>query len=124
MKRRFLFNFFLLLCSLSFVFAQERTIKGQVVDSNGFPLQEVFISVQGAENSVLSDENGNYSIQAKEGDVIVFDYIGFAKKTEKVGKSTKAMNVTLVNSNIQELSEVVTTGITSTDKRLFTGASD
>ncbi|MCT7904913.1 Outer membrane cobalamin receptor protein [Candidatus Ornithobacterium hominis] len=124
MKRRFLFNLFLLLCSLSFVFAQERTIKGQVVDSNGFPLQEVFISVQGTENSVLSDENGNYSIQAKEGDVIVFDYIGFAKKTEKVGKSTKAMNVTLVNSNIQELSEVVTTGITSTDKRLFTGASD
>lgn len=124
MRRKILFYCVVLFSSIQFLSAQEKVVTGRVVDGNGFPLMEAFVSVQGTEVTTETDENGNYSIKANVGDILVFDYIGFGKKTKKVGASTKVMNITLKNNNVQELSELVTTGITSTDKRLFTGASD
>ena len=52
------------------VFAQT---KGTVNDANGFPESDVEVSVKGTEKIAYTDENGNFNIDAKVGDVLVID---------------------------------------------------
>lgn len=109
-------------CAVSILQAQEKQITGKVVDDGGLPLFDAYVYVQGSEKGVYTDEKGLYKIQAKPGDELVVDYIGFKKESKKIGASTTVLNFKL-KSGVQ-LEEVVTTGITTIDKRLFTGAAD
>ncbi|MDC0593621.1 SusC/RagA family TonB-linked outer membrane protein, partial [Flavobacteriaceae bacterium] len=68
------------------------------------------VIVEGTSNGVTTDFDGNYSITASVGDVLVFSYVGFETKTVTVGKDT-TINILLNSSN--ELEEVVVTGITT-----------
>ena len=49
------------------------TVKGVVSDELG-PIYDAEVQVQGNSNSVKTDFDGNYSIQAKEGDTLIFSY--------------------------------------------------
>lgn len=124
MRSKFFVSLLIFFGCIHILSAQEKTITGTVVDDNGFPLFDAFVSVKGSEKSATTDQDGAYTIKAMVGDVLEFDYVGFAKKTEVVKANTSVINVALANTNVQKLSDVVTTGITTTDKRLFTGASD
>lgn len=58
-------------------FAQERTVTGRVTSSDdNKPLAGVTVSVRGTTQSAQTDNNGNFSIVAKPGDVLVFSYSG------------------------------------------------
>lgn len=113
----------LLLFVLQFSFAQEKAVKGVVKDEQGFPLPGVTILVKGEKSKgTQTDFDGNYSISVSQGKTLVFSYVGMKTVEKKVGASS-VINVEL-KTDAQELSAVVVTGITTTDKRLFTGASD
>ena len=89
--------------------AQVKTVKGLVSDQNGLPLPGVSILIQGTKTVSQSDFDGVYTIQASEGDVLVFSYIGIKTQTAVVGASA-TLNVVL-SQDTQNLNEVVVTAL-------------
>lgn len=97
-------------------FAQTRTITGVVSDDTG-PLPGVSVLKKGTTSGVETDFNGNYSIEAQAGDILVFSYVGMETAEKLVGASNQ-INVTLTSGNV--LDEVVVTafGIKKEEKSL------
>ena len=69
------------------------TVKGVVSDELG-PIADANVQVQGNPNSVKTDFDGNYSIQAKKGDTLIVSYSTIAFKKVKV-ENYNIINVTL-----------------------------
>lgn len=107
------------LISLS-MYAQEKTVNGTVHDANEVPLPGVNILIQGTSKGTQSDFDGNFSIQASEGDVLVFSYIGTKTVEKKIGKDD--FNSTVMESDSSDLDEVVVVGYGSVKKSDLTGA--
>ncbi|MBC9796369.1 SusC/RagA family TonB-linked outer membrane protein [Sinomicrobium weinanense] len=104
-------TFFVLSLTLlvQFIFAQEKTVTGTVVDQNGMPLPGVNVLVKGSTNGAQTDFDGNYSVQANVGDVLVFSYIG-QKTEERTVAASGTMDITLIQ-DAEALDEVVVTGL-------------
>ena len=118
MRQKYLFSLLVFFISASqLLFAQEGTITGIVTDNAGTGLPGVNLLVKGTNNGTATDFDGNYSITASQGDVLVLSFIGFA--TKEVTISGSIVNVTL-NEDSNELDEVVVTafGITKSTKEL------
>ena len=79
-------------------FSQQLTITGNVADDNSLALPGATVLVEGTSNGVTTDFDGNYSIVANVGDVLVFSYVGFDTQTVTVGRDTK-INILLNSSN-------------------------
>ncbi|MEH6681635.1 MAG: SusC/RagA family TonB-linked outer membrane protein [Sediminicola sp.] len=96
----------------------QRTITGSVVDVNGVPMLGVNVMVEGSNNGVSSDFDGNFSIQAQTGDVLSFTYVGFIQKTVTVGASDYYQ--VELEEDVSLLDEVVVTalGIKREEKKL------
>src|SRR5680860_1553488 len=90
-------------------FAQEKSVTGTVTDQDGLPLPGVNILVQGTTNGTQTDFDWNYSIEASEGDELLFTYIGQADMAETVGASD-TVNVQM-QEDAQALDEVVVTAL-------------
>ncbi|MCM5662785.1 SusC/RagA family TonB-linked outer membrane protein [Galbibacter mesophilus] len=103
-----------LLLYCGFAFAQ--SVSGRVSDGQGTPLPGVTIQVDGTSKGTTTDFDGNYTLAAAEGDVLVFTYIGMKAITKTVGAST-VINVSMVE-DAQSLDEVVVTALgISRDKK-------
>ena len=93
----------------------DEKITGQVTADKGEGLVGVSILVKGTSRGTVTDINGKFSIDAKEGDVLVFSFVGFAKQEIKV-KDKEPINVTL-KDDISQLGEIVVIGSRSTVAR-------
>ena len=68
------------------VLAQDRAISGVVLaDDDGTPLEGVTVTNQRSKKTTTTNSVGSYTIQASKGDVIVFTYVGFARREVIVG---------------------------------------
>jgi len=92
----------------------ERMITGVVVDNANLPLPGVTVLVRGTSNGTQTDYDGKFSIKAKKGETLVFQYIGMLTQTFKVDNSTY-FNIALVEDS-QTLSEVIVEGYRTTSK--------
>jgi TonB-linked SusC/RagA family outer membrane protein len=101
-------------------FSQQVTITGSVADDSSLALPGATVIVEGTSNGVTTDFDGNYSITASVGDVLVFSYVGFETKTVTVGRDTN-INILLNTSN--QLDEVVVTGITTRNLKRSTSST-
>jgi len=111
------FLFFLGVLFTTTAFSQ---ITGTVTDdSNGETLIGVNIIIQGTSNGTVTDFDGNYSIDANAGDVLVFSYTGYTEQQLTVGAST-VMDVVMAAGSL--LDEVVVVGYGSQKKATVTGA--
>jgi len=98
-------NLFLLMFSvLSISMGLAQTITGKVEDSQG-PLAGVSILVKNTTIGVITDFNGNYTIDADVGKTLVYSYIGY-KSVEIQVSNQNIINVTL-EEDAQNLDEVV-----------------
>ena len=88
---------------------QSRTITGTVVSqADGETLPGVTVLVKGTNNGTITDIDGKYSIEANDGDVLVFSSIGYLSQEVVVGGQS-VINVTLAE-DVQSLEEVVVIG--------------
>lgn len=87
---------------------QAKQITGQVVDAQNEPLIGVSIQVKGTTTGTVTDFDGNYSIQAATGNVLVFSYIGYTAQEVAVGNQAR-INVKLLDDALA-LEEVVVVG--------------
>ncbi len=99
----------LLALIVQITFAQEKTVTGTVADESGLPLPGVNIIIKGTSTGVQSDFDGNYSIDASQGDVLVFSFIGLQTAEYPVG-SSNVIDVTL-QGDAAQLEEVVVTAL-------------
>lgn len=88
-------------------FAQERTITGTVVDEDGLPLPGVTVLIQGTNTGTQTDFDGNYSIPATQGDVLVYSFVGM-QTAEYTVANNDTIDVTLTTDSAQLDAVVVT----------------
>ena len=76
MKKRFYLFFILCLITLS-GFAQEIKVTGVVTEaSTNEPMPGVTVQVKGTTNGTITNLDGQYTIQTKMNDILVFSTIG------------------------------------------------
>lgn len=119
MRKGFLTGLFLVFTGLQFVYAQQ-TITGMVTDENDGPVPGVNILLKGTTTGTQTDFDGNYTIEASEGDVLSFSYLGYATQDITVGNQT-SINIKL-QTDQQQLDEVIVIGYGTVKKKDVTGA--
>lgn len=112
------FTFWGLLCHTT-TFAQSREITGKVMaatDSSWLP--GVSIRIAGSQSGTLTNENGEFKIQARQGQTLVFSFVGFLDQSVKVPASGD-LNIKLDQDELS-LNEVVITagGLTAQRREL------
>jgi TonB-linked SusC/RagA family outer membrane protein len=100
---RFLVLLFALISQLAL--SQEKTISGIVSDASGLPLPGVNVVVKGTTKGVQTDFDGKFKIKAKEGETLVFSFLGMRTIEKSAGAN---MNVKLSDDSVS-ISEVVVT---------------
>ena len=100
------------------MYGQQKTVTGIITDSSGLPLPGASVLVKETNVGAQSDFDGNYSIKAKKGDVLVFSYIGY-KSQEVIVAIEKRINVSL-SEEANKLDEIVITGYGSQTRATLT----
>ena len=108
----------LFLC-IGMAFAQGK-ISGTVISQDdGMPVIGASVLVQGTKTGTVTDIDGNFTLDDVEGKKLVISYVGMESQTVT---ARNGMKVTL-KADSHSLQEVVVTGMTVQDKRLFSGAT-
>jgi len=119
MRKLLLLVFFL--CCAAFIHAQQKVITGTVTGvDDGMTIVGATVQIKGTTIGVTTNLDGNYSISANEGDILIFRFVGMMAREEVVGASN-VINVVLELDNVG-LDEVVVIGYGSAIKRELTGA--
>jgi iron complex outermembrane receptor protein len=99
---------------------EARTYSGHVTDDEGFALPGVYVMLQGKNEGTVTDAQGDFSITAREGEALVFSFIGYLDEVVTLTQETK-INVKMIQ-DITALDEVVVIGYGVTTKKDLTGA--
>ena len=81
--------------------------KGVNSDDQGLPLPGATVLIEGTTTGVTTDFDGNYSIMATDGDVLVISYVGYQSQSLIVGQDN--MSVTLIAGT--QLDEIVVSAL-------------
>lgn len=108
----------MLLFGTAWVSAQ--TVKGTITDEEGFGLVGATILVDGTSTGTVSDLDGNYSLAAKAGDVLIYSFTGYSTQRITVGNET-TIDVNML-PDVAVLDQIVVTGYNQQRKGDITGA--
>jgi TonB-linked SusC/RagA family outer membrane protein len=113
MKKSYFLWSLLGLLALQLSWAQTN-ITGTVLDETGAPLPGATVIVDGTTRGVATDFDGNFSIQANQGDILLVTYVGYENQRLTVGNEDNY----LINLNPgNALQEVVVTALGFTEVR-------
>ncbi|ANH82925.1 SusC/RagA family TonB-linked outer membrane protein [Niabella ginsenosidivorans] len=101
-------------------FSQGKMITGTVIDDKGNPVANVSVIVKGSTSGTSTNEEGKFTIAAKQGDVLELTSVGFKATTFKVG-AEQDVSITLV-SDVSNLTDVVVIGYGTARKKDLTGS--
>lgn len=125
MKKRFMMYLSILLVSLGTVFGQStKQVTGVVTSAeDNLPIIGASVLVKGTSIGGVTNTEGKFKLDKVPASAkfLVVSYIGMKK--QEVPIKPGVIKVVL-KSDSEQLEEVVVTGMVSTDKRLFTGATD
>lgn len=113
----------LLMLLLSFplgALAQQKMIKGQVVDDRGEPAIGATVMVKGTSAGTITDIDGNFSIEGKVGSTLSISYVGFATLEVKITKLEG--NKFMIKEDSKALDEVVVVGMDTQKRNTITAA--
>lgn len=107
-----LFLILFLVCGVDTTFAQKQqtsgNVSGLVSDENGDPLIGVQIQIKKTTIGTITNIDGNFTIKAKKGDVLVFSYVGY-ENVEREYKGEKILSIAMTPST-ETLEDVVIIG--------------
>ncbi|MFT4800462.1 MAG: iron complex outermembrane receptor protein [Flavobacteriaceae bacterium] len=86
MKQKNILVLLLALLITTLGFSQQ--VSGLITDENSDPLLGVSVIVKGTSVGAVTDFDGNYSIEASNGDVLVFSYVGYDSQEKAVTGET------------------------------------
>ena len=119
MKTKFIQILTFALIAVFQVALAQQVVTGSVTDQEGMPLPGATVVIKGTSSATTADFDGNYTIAAKNGDVLVISYVGYSAAEVTVDGATA--NAALSTSN--DLDEVVVTGYGTFSKEKFTGSA-
>ena len=100
---------------------QQKTIKGTVVDETGEPIIGANVVEKGTTNGVITDFNGEFTLNVPLNCTVQISYIGYVTKDIKVTSATNILAIKLVEDS-ETLDEVVVVGYGVQKKVNLTGA--
>jgi len=95
-------------------------ISGKVVDENGQPIPGATVIVEGTNQGTVSDIDGNFTIDADQGAVILISFIGYQPQRVTVENQTQVS--VILREDQSSLEEVVVVGYGTQRKSDLTGA--
>jgi len=119
MMKKELFKKFLFLAAFMLsagIYAQNVT---GIVTSDDGPLPGATVLVKGTNSFATTDFDGNFTIEASQGDVLVVSFVGYT--TQEVSVDGDQLTISLALGNLLE-EVIVTTGYGTQSKRDITGA--
>ena len=112
-------NKFLLMILATFLISMQaigqKTISGVISDADAVPLPGVNVIVKGTNKGVVTDFDGNFALEANDGDVLTISFIGFTTQEVVVGAEDN-LSISL-QEDYAKLDEVIITGYGSTAKK-------
>lgn len=97
-------------------------LKGTIVDENGLPVIGANVLVKGSKtNGTITDVNGNFSLNAPRGSVLVVSYVGYSDQEVKTNNNGRPISV-VMKEDTETLDELVVVGYLSQKKASLTGA--
>lgn len=114
---------FLLLCLVGMLmavqgFAQAITVKGVVKDKTGEPVIGANVVVKGTTNGCITDFDGNFSLEASQGDILVVSFVGY--QSQELPASTDMQIV--LKEDAELLDDVIVIGYATGSQRTVSGA--
>lgn len=109
----------LLLLIISPSYAQQKTITG-LVSADGAVIPGVSVLVKGTSKGAITDFDGNYTISAKNTDILIFSYVGYNPQEILINNQT-SINV-ILEASLEKLDEIVLVGYGSVKKKDLTSA--
>ncbi|WP_071145046.1 SusC/RagA family TonB-linked outer membrane protein [Bacteroides ihuae] len=112
----------ILTCLLMFVSLTalaQRKINGHVSDTSGEPIIGASVLVKGTSNGTITDIDGNFSLSAEKG-MLVISYIGY--KAQELSIAGNNSFKVILKEDTELLDEVVVVGYGSQKKETLTGA--
>lgn len=102
---------------------EKRKITGKVADKDGTPLPGVGILIEGTTVGVSTDVDGKYTIECPpvKDLALLFSFVGMKPHREMVGD--KSVIDVIMQEELQQMDEVVVTGIFTRKKESFTGST-
>ena len=94
----------------------EDKVSGKVTAEKGEALPGVSVLVKGTSKGTVTNNDGEFSIVAKEGDILILSFVGFEKQEIKITSANQAITV-LMKEDVSQLGEVVVVGSRSTVAR-------
>jgi len=101
-------------------YGQESSLRGTVRDSAGKAIAGVTVRVKGGSETVQSNAQGNFSIQAPAGSTLIITSVGYQEKQVPVGQQ-KTVDITLLPAE-NVLEELVVVGYGSQKRSDITGS--
>src|SRR5690606_12668403 len=123
MKQKLLTFFLVGLMLIGSAMAQNRNVSGRVTaQEDGASLPGVTVQVTGTTIGTQTDANGNCTLSVpSNANSLDFSFIGFVRQTVSLGNQS-TVHVSL-QTDAQQLSEVVVVGYTTTTQQAFTGSA-
>jgi TonB-linked SusC/RagA family outer membrane protein len=84
-------------------------IKGKIINEKGEPIAGANVQVKGTKKGTSTNAQGEFTIDADKGDVLIITNIGYAARQITLA-DTKSLNITLT-VNSQQLGELVVTAL-------------
>ena len=102
-------------------FAQSVNVTGTVKDETGEAVPGATVVVKGTQTGTVTDLDGNFTIEAAPGVILVVSFIGYSPQEITVQSGLTVYTISMVAS-MSALSEVVVVGYGSQIKKEVTGA--
>ena len=100
-------------------------IKGKIVDERGESLIGASVQMKGSGKGVITDIDGNYTfVPSVDDGTVTISYIGYTTQEISLVRFADMHRITMRPDQDNVLDDVVVTGMTKMDRRMFTGATD
>lgn len=119
MKRKLSLILGCLFLFVGMALAQNKITGTVVSQADGLPIIGASVQIQGTKTGVVTNTDGNFTLDVPAGKKLVISYIGMVTQTVS---ARQGMKVSLADDN-NTIGEVVVTGMSSQDKRTFSGAT-
>ncbi|MEL7586198.1 MAG: TonB-dependent receptor [Prolixibacteraceae bacterium] len=100
--------------------SQQSPGKGKVTGVNGEALPGVTVAIKGTTRGTITDIDGNFSLPAQTGDILVFSFVGMQRQ-EVPFDGQQTVNVTM-REDEQALDEVIVIGYGTAKRGEYTGS--
>lgn len=99
---------------------QQREIHGKVTDTTGNPIAGASVMIKGSKRGTVTNSDGSYHIQAEQGDVLVFAFVGYENKEMVVGQ--KNIVDVILTEQTSSLNDLVVIGYGTAKRSDVTGS--